>query len=434
MMEFLFTKSPLSYFVASFWRDEAFSYLMARQSLFSILWSTAQDANPPLYYLILKLWMALFGHSEIALRSLSLLFFSATLYVVFLIMNKIIRLSVKKSLFYLLLFILNPLLHYYAFEARMYSMMACVASLLFYFLMKKEYRLYSYTVVVALFTHYFLLVVLVFQAVYIFLTSTRSERQHFFQILLSSLRWYIPWIIVLLLARPPVGGSFWIGSSTWKNLALLPAIIATGFEQGAWVIVSYLPLISLLISIIVAFGVFSYRHTLIQSHLILVLGWALGIPLVIFLISFFKPVFLPRYLIFSSVGLTLLLVLSMEKIKNRYIYTLCLVGLIVSLVSYSSLQVSMRKKAELKKTFAAIRNEMRTNDVMYVTHEYDFHPAEYYLPEKQVFIYRKTYEELPWFVGKVLMDKKAFRSSLPIYPERAFIMNNDGSYSVQSSQ
>lgn len=434
MIQLLFTKTPLAYFVASLWRDEAFSYLMAKLPLHTLLWSTAQDANPPLYYLLLKLWMSLFGHSEVALRSLSLIFFWATLYVMFLIMHRIYKLSTNKSLFYLLLFMMNPLLHYYAFEARMYSMMAFFASLLFYFLMKKEYKLYAYTALAALFTHYFLLVVILFQAVYIVLTTHITERNKYIHTLLTALRWYLPWVIVLIFARPPVGGSFWIATSSWKSIFLLPAIMATGYEQGAWVIVSFLPLISLLISVIVGYGIMKHWRMGKKSNFFLIVGWALGIPLVIFIISFLKPVFLPRYLIFSSVGLTLLIVLSLESMRNVVVRSLFILAVVISLFSYSSVQVVMRKKAELKKTFFYIGKEMRANDVVYVTHEYDFHPSQYYLPNKKIYIYKKTYEELPWFVGKVLIDKQAFRNSLPIYPERAFIINNDGSYSVQSSQ
>ena len=77
---------------------------------------------------------------------------------------------------------------------------------------------------------------------------------------------------------------------------------------------------------------------------------------------------------------------------------------------------------------------MGPDDVVYVTHEYDFHPAEYYLPTKHVYIYKKTYEELPWFVGKVLMDKKAFTDTLPHFPQRAFIVHNDGSLIIQSAE
>lgn len=434
MMNFLFTKTPLAFFVASFWRDEAFSYLMAKLPLHSLLWSTAQDANPPLYYIVLKLWMFIFGSSEIALRSLSLLFFTATLYMAFLIMNEVYKLGTKKSLFYLLLFLANPLLHYYAFEARMYSGMAFLATLLFYLFLKRNYKFYAYVVFFSLFTHYFLLTVIAFQIGMLFIMEHKTERHKILTPLWRVMRWYLIWIVFVLFARPPLGNSFWILPFSLGDFLILPSLILTGYEKGAWVVVTFLPHLSLLIAGLTIFGSIQLFPRNKKNHLFILLGWGIGIPLVVFLVSFFKPIFLPRYLIFSAVGLTLLLILSLETITNRYLRIGLVVILLWFLTSYSSIQVTMRKKAPLKNTFRTIRNEMKENDVVYVTHEYDFHPAEYYLPQKKVYIYGKTYEELPWYVGKILIDKSAVRSSLPVYPERAFIVNNDGSYTVQSSR
>lgn len=434
MMHFLFTNTPLAYFVASFWRDEAFSFLMARLPIHLLLWNTAHDANPPLYYVLLKIWMGIFGSSEVALRSLSFIFFWATLYIVYLIMKDVYKLGSRKSSLYLLLFMINPLLHYYAFEARMYSMMAFLATSLFYTLMTKRYRLYAYAALASLFTHYFLILVIAFQALLFFVTSHKTERKHFFIPLFKACLWYAPWIIILIIARPPMGGSFWIPPSSWKDLFLLPAIILTGYEHDTWMVVPFLSFISFVTSGILIFGAFHHFVHQKKLHYLLLLGWAIGIPLFIFLVSFIKPVFLPRYLIFASVGITLLLVLSFERMKNIYVRTTLITLLAIFLLVYSSIQVHLRTKAPLKKIFSAIRTEMRENDVVYVAHEYDFHPTEYYLPTKKVYLYKKTYEELPWFIGKVLIGQHAFRDTLPLYPERAFIVNHDGTYTIQSSK
>ncbi len=434
MMRYLFTNTPLAYFVASFWRDEAFSYLMANQPIHLLFWSTAQDANPPLYYLLLKLWMALFGTSEVSLRSLSFVFFWATLYVAFIIMRDIFKLGTKKSLLYLLFFMINPLLNYYAFEARMYSMMAFIATLLFYFLMKKKYKLYAYTALVALYTHYFLLGVILFQVAFIVITTHKAERNRFLLPLAKAALWFIPWIVILLFARPPVGESFWVPTSSLKDLLLLPAIILTGYEKDAWVVFPFLTFLSLIISGTMIFGALHHFSRQKKIHFPLLIGWAFGIPLVVYILSFFKPIFLPRYLIFTSVGMILFLIVSFESIANKYIRFALIFLFTFFLLSYSSIQILLRVKAPLNKTFKTIRNEMGPHDVVYVTHEYDFHPAEYYLPTKKVYLYKKTYEDLPWFVGKVLIDKQSFRDSLPQYPERAFIVNDDGTYTLQSSQ
>src|SRR3989344_2939011 len=80
MMDFLFNRTPLYFMTQSLWRDEAFSYLLAQKSIIDIIRLTAQDFNPPFYYIMLHFWISIFGKSEIALRSLSFVFFALTLY------------------------------------------------------------------------------------------------------------------------------------------------------------------------------------------------------------------------------------------------------------------------------------------------------------------------------------------------------------------
>lgn len=433
MIAFLFERTPLAYLVSSFWRDEAFSYLMANQSLSSLLWSTAHDSNPPLYYLLLKVWMTLFGTSELALRSLSLVFFWGTVYLVFRILHEQLHLSVKKSYWYLLLVVLNPLLHYYAFEARMYTMMAFLGTALFYLLFKKNYSLYAVCAVFALLTHYFLVLILAFHFVYM-LTLHRQEWRHYITPLLRALLWYIPWVGVVLFAGPPVAQQFWIQPVTVRELLLLPAILLTGYEKTAWVTFSYLPHISIILWGLISYFFYRTYHTKNRrSLLVLYGGWALLIPLFIGIVSFWKPVFLPRYIIFSSVGFTILMIAALESIHQRYVKLATLLAIIILMFSYADTQVRMRTKSPLKSVFTLIRHEMKPSDALYVTNEYDFHPAQYYLPNTKVYVYKKSYEELPWYVGKILIYKDDVRFTLPIYPIRAFILSN-GKYTIQSSR
>ena len=65
------------------WLDEADSIQFASQSLGGALESLRNDVNLPAYYLILHPWIALFGDSETAARSLSGLLYLATIGVVF---------------------------------------------------------------------------------------------------------------------------------------------------------------------------------------------------------------------------------------------------------------------------------------------------------------------------------------------------------------
>ena len=71
----LFYKIPLAYWTQSYWRDEVFRVLMAKYSFVDIIRLTYNDGQPPLYYFLLKFWINIFGDSEIATRTLSLIFF-----------------------------------------------------------------------------------------------------------------------------------------------------------------------------------------------------------------------------------------------------------------------------------------------------------------------------------------------------------------------
>ena len=218
MFNWLFTKTPLVFFVQSFWRDEGFSYLMAKKYIFQLLVSTARDFSPPFYYLILHYWMKIFGSSEISIRSLSLIFYWATLYVIFLFLKDIFKYSLKKSWFYLLLFALNPLLIYYSFEGRMYSMLAFFATLSYYSLYKKNSKLYLLSSILGLYTHYFM--VLVIAAQYLFSKFKQLN------VALS----FVPWVIFVLIFKGFAPQSFWIQGSKLSSLITFLGQIFTGYD------------------------------------------------------------------------------------------------------------------------------------------------------------------------------------------------------------
>ena len=93
-----------------------------------------------------------------------------------------------------------------------------------------------------------------------------------------------------------------------------------------------------------------------------------------------------------------------------------------------------------QRTINEIQALMKKDDLIYVTSELDFFTVKYYLkkdkilPENQVkvYIYNKTYEEIPDYVGKILISKNDLAPLLPIFPKKAFVLKSDGSYSIQA--
>src|SRR5438876_1505816 len=110
-----------------FWGDEGLSAGIASHPLSAIPGVLREDGSPPLYYLLLHIWMAVFGTSEAAIRTLSLAFALAAVPA---------GLWLGRALFgaragwaCATLCALSPLLSAYAQEARMYSLLALLSLL-----------------------------------------------------------------------------------------------------------------------------------------------------------------------------------------------------------------------------------------------------------------------------------------------------------------
>lgn len=134
----------------SFWLDEATTANIVSQFGFLeiITKFSPGDFHPPLYYLLVKVWSLFFGTSEVGLRSMSVLFGVATIYVVYLI-TKLIANNLEYSVHFMgriwnlefpliaaLLLATSGLHVYYSQEARMYAMAAFFVSLAVYSFLK----------------------------------------------------------------------------------------------------------------------------------------------------------------------------------------------------------------------------------------------------------------------------------------------------------
>ncbi len=422
MVNFLFTKTPLIFFIQPFWRDEAFSYLLAKKNIAEIFYLTAKDFNPPLYYFLLHFWIKIFGSSEIAIRLMSLIFYWLTLYVVSLFLENILKMRIKKTIFYTLFFAFNPLLLYYAFEARNYTLFAFFSSLSFYFLYKKKWRPYLITSILGLYTHYFMIFVLVFQYL-----LKKSKKQ------LQAFLYFIPWLIFVLFNKGLIIEDFWIKKLSFDKTFNFISQIYTGYEYDFKFYDNSIFYLSLVFWIIIFYGYLKTKNNQkdYQQYKYFFV-WGVIIPFFVFLISLIKPIFLPRYLIFANIGLILLLIYSLEKLPKFFkVFILALIILVT--FNYNQLQIKNRNKSKIKNIINEISYLRKKDDLVYVINELDFFTTQYYLKENadKVFIFGKTYEEIPNYVGKILIDKNKITNKLPIYPNKAFIIQNN-QYEIKS--
>ncbi len=433
MLNFLFTKTPLLFFTQSFWRDEAFTAIMSKQSFLNIIVTTAKDFNPPLYYFLVHIWMSIFGSGEIALRSLSFLFYWGIIYIIYLFLIEVLKLSQKKSIIYILLCVINPFLLYYAFEARMYEMLAFLATLSYFALYTKRKKTYLVATVLGLYTHYFMVFVVLSQIIFLFFQKTKTLKKTF-KLMMMPVLLFIPWILYVASQKPLIPQSFWIQNITLNTFGNLLGIVFTGYDNDFNFYNMTVTCLSLLLLGIIFAGVLKLRSSTKKTREFFnyCFLWGIGLPLFVALVSIVKPIFLPRYLIFSAIGLLILVIAALEQFAKPYRIVLLL---ILGLLSVHQLWMltAYHKKSDYRRLYTEIKRLMQPKDAVYVTNELDFFTAEYYVDTQRVFIYGKSYEEIPKYVGKVLIAQSKMKSHLPLYPRKAFVVTSDSHYDIKSA-
>lgn len=166
---------------SALWLDEALSVGIAHRPVPELLRALKHDGSPPLYYLLLHLWIGVFGSSATALRSLSTVFSLATLPVVWRTGRRLGGPGTARAA--LLLLAVSPFAVRYATETRMYALVQLLAAAgLLAVLRALERptlaRLLPVTVLAGLLalTHYWALFLLVVAAATLLAAALRGSR------------------------------------------------------------------------------------------------------------------------------------------------------------------------------------------------------------------------------------------------------------------
>lgn len=146
----------------SYWYDEAITVGLVRMDLPGMLSEIPRsESSPPLYYLLAWAWAKLIGTSEAGLRSLSALIGTASIPVFYAAAGELATRRVGLAV--AALAAVNPLLVWYAQEARAYALLALLGGLSLLFFARLARRepdrrtllLWAASSALALLTHYF---------------------------------------------------------------------------------------------------------------------------------------------------------------------------------------------------------------------------------------------------------------------------------------
>ncbi|MDB6141250.1 MAG: rane protein [Pseudomonas sp.] len=323
----------------SIWYDEGFSVLVSAYSPALIWFHSSQDVHPPLYYLLLHGWTAVFGNGVFAVRAMSLL--AGVLAVG--LGEWLVRLIATRRAAIIagLLLALLPIAVRYSQEARMYALMGvwllgATLTLMYWVKQPQRYRylvLYTVLMTAAFYTHYFAAVCVLSHWVYLLVLRLMEKQQ---RLITRPVWWianaaivvfYLPWIPELLGQMTHTKDVDWIPG---PSLYTLPSVIwqyltLNDGKTLPWPLYSVMPLLLVLI-----IGGVALRDSGPYRFNALLASYTLVPLLAIFLVSFELPLFSARYFVFAAMGVPMLLAIALDRLaqRNRGLALACLIVLI----------------------------------------------------------------------------------------------------------
>lgn len=423
LINFLTSHTPLFYWLQSLWRDEAFSVWISSDSFSDVIARTSGDFNPPFYYLILNIWMKTFGTGEIAARSLSLLFFLALIGVIYFFVKEITKNEIDARIAALVT-LLNPMLVYFAFELRMYSLLALLAALSTYFLYKKKQVAYVISATLGLYTQPFMAFLIMAQFVYLLF------EKKFRQILINGTAiavLFLPWV-------PTILQQFHNSEKMWMwpvDMNLIQAVLGNVFMGYEGTPGNLWPDMKILSLIILVASIYIFRQKMHRKPLRLIL-LITYLPLFLVLgISFFKPIYVHRYVIYAAVGESLILSFCLSFLLKKQ--KLLAAALLACLLIFANLKaVDFHRKVNFRQTFAGLR--IKPDDVIYAKNPLSWYESWYY-GKKLAPVYLYNPERLipPRYVGSVGMPESVYATDYPPLPARAFVIDEHAQVEIKSN-
>jgi uncharacterized membrane protein len=322
---------PTTYMIS----DEYLVYRFTRGTLAeSIQYLAYRDVHPPLWFSFFWFWQRFAGQSDFAGRMQAILFSMITISLIYQLGRRWFG-TVRYGFLAMGVLGTSALFTWYSLEIRPYALamlFTCLSMFLFQRWMSQQTRqaAFAFALVTAclLYIHYFLLLFIFVQGLYIFLRHRTKDmlRQGMSVTILVGLFW-LPWFPFFLnqfvrirnveLASGSARGV--AGSSVTTEATSVDAIV--GFLQLASN--GQIALYGLILTV----GLFYCWR---KANYRLALAWALGVPGVAFLFNLVVAVYSPRYIVNFVIGLALVLAASLGMLPARIRWALAFVFLAIS--------------------------------------------------------------------------------------------------------
>jgi 4-amino-4-deoxy-L-arabinose transferase-like glycosyltransferase len=329
------------------WSDEIYTKSMLEGSLSDFYTKLTNDLHPPLYYLGLRLFTALFGLSPFVLRLFSVLGVLSTLLLGYLAGQRVF--GKQGAIYFCLMLISVPMLAAYSHQARMYTWatFSIIGVFIYsYLFIKTEKRhdlvfLFVFTIL-AMYIHYYSMVAAfvanVFVFLYLILNKSKKWLDHLFSLLFEIVL-FLPWVFMFIIQVKKVQHAFWAPPVSLNTI--IPCFTIPFTEQFWTSGYSHFLIGSVYVLLVYTlFRSFTKSFTEYRLTLWLSMSIFLGTLLVVTIISLFsQPILFSRY-VMAIVGMLavppviFLIQLKIKWVKAILILVFLFLGIRISISTF----------------------------------------------------------------------------------------------------
>jgi mannosyltransferase len=363
----------------SLYGDEPYSIFHAQKSLPELKEIFLHDQNPPMHIGLLHFWLGIFGVSDVSAKMLSIVCSVLAGIVLFLFSKK--YLNVEAAIIVFLLFLFSNSQQFYSTEVRPYALiqLLCISSFYIYFNLltdpKKKQILFLFLVnLLLLFTHYLSVFILVVQFLFIWFYFKENKKgfTYYFISQLLLVVAFLPWVSVLF-ANLPKEGTFWnhapnYGEFRWHTNVLI------GNETLFYVFNGIV-----IVSLLFIFGNKYYKALTpkFNTRYYFLFLTLYVLPIILdFIVSQKTPVFLTRYILYTTFGLFLsvgYIYSCLEKKGYKFLFIVPFLLLILT-----SFKIKQDREDDWKKMVPIVKNKQDKNTVIFVCASYKFKDFAFY--------------------------------------------------------
>ena len=299
---------------------------------------------------------------------------------------------------------LNPFFFSYAFEGRMYSILAAGAASSMYFFLKRNWVGYVIATTAMLYSHHFSIFILFVQGLWFLKEFFFGKKKVAISILKSFVAiglLYSPWLLPLYNQTKMVGGGFWLGTPTLSDLGnIIKDYLAEGIKHPLSKYAFYAVSICLIL-----------RNWLKgKEKTAFLLAWFLLPIAATWLISQkFQSIFFNRYLLYT-IPAAMLIISSQRRRLSSIVLGVVILLFIVIDVFYFTHPI----KRPFRELAAFVKETRQEGDFIinwYSNGTHHIWETKYYQIPGPIYVSGQA--ELPYFVGTALMEESDIITKLP---------------------